>query len=145
MAPLILEFLIFGCLGTTMEIFFTSFLDLTKTLDWRLLGYSYPWVFPVYGSAAIVLNIFYPYLSRFKILVRGTIYVACLYAAEYASGFILRKILGACPWEASYRQSPLNVSGLVRLDFFPAWFLAGLLFERFYIFLKSYHGQSANS
>ena len=33
-----------------------------------------------------------------------------------------------CPW--AYDRSGWNVGGVIRLDYAPAWFLVGLLFER---------------
>ena len=43
------------------------------------------------------------------------------------SGSILRE-LNMCPWD--YTASKLNVSGLIRLDYAPAWFVTGLLMEK---------------
>jgi uncharacterized membrane protein len=50
-----------------------------------------------------------------------------IFMTEYASGFFLRR-LGICPWD--YTGRGLNIDGLIRLDFAPGWFGAGLLFER---------------
>ena len=43
------------------------------------------------------------------------------------TGSFLRRF-EACPWD--YSKSPLNVNGLIRLDYAPLWFGAGLLFEK---------------
>ena len=49
------------------------------------------------------------------------------FSVEYATGRFLDK-KGQCPW--SYQKSPWNISHVIRLDFAPAWFLIGLLFEK---------------
>ena len=57
----------------------------------------------------------------------------CAAAKQYrerphsVTGWLLRK-LGVCPWD--YSDAPLNIDGLIRLDYAPAWFAVGLLFER---------------
>ena len=33
-----------------------------------------------------------------------------------------------CPWD--YSDAKYNIDGLVRLDFAPAWFILGLVFEK---------------
>ena len=43
------------------------------------------------------------------------------------SGTLLRKV-DACPWD--YSNTPFNIKGLIRLDYAPLWFCAGLLFEK---------------
>ena len=45
---------------------------------------------------------------------------------EFISGSFLR-LFSLCPWD--YSKTPYNISGLVRLDYFPVWFTAGLIFE----------------
>ena len=48
-------------------------------------------------------------------------------APEYVTGRLLRS-LRACPWD--YTGCRFSVDGLIRLDFAPLWFGAGLWFER---------------
>lgn len=55
------------------------------------------------------------------------IYMTGIFSVEYATGRFLDK-KGQCPW--SYQKSPWNISHVIRLDFAPAWFLIGLLFEK---------------
>lgn len=50
-----------------------------------------------------------------------------IYTAEYISGIILKKY-DACPWD--YSKAKLNYKGVIRLDYAPVWFIAGLLFEK---------------
>ena len=51
----------------------------------------------------------------------------CIFSAEFVSGRFLQK-RGQCPW--CYSRSGWNVRRLIRLDYAPAWFCIGLLFER---------------
>ncbi len=47
---------------------------------------------------------------------------------EYATGWLLRRLTGRCPWD--YADSGRRtLSGLVRPDYAPFWYAAGLLFE----------------
>ena len=54
----------------------------------------------------------------------------CIFSAEYISGFILEMTVGVCPWD--YTAAKYNIDGYIRLDYAPAWFAAGLFFERMY-------------
>ncbi len=53
-------------------------------------------------------------------------YAIMIFATEFISGSILKKIDG-CPWD--YSDAPCNVNGVIRLDYFPVWFIAGLIYE----------------
>ena len=50
-----------------------------------------------------------------------------IFIGEFFTGSLLRK-MDACPWD--YSDAPLNIRGLIRLDYAPLWFGAGLLFEK---------------
>jgi hypothetical protein len=54
-------------------------------------------------------------------------YFGVLYAAEYASGWALRRTLGRCPWD--YEQRGVTLHCLIRLDDAPACWLLGYAFE----------------
>lgn len=82
-------------------------------------------MFPIYGTAALIG----PLSRRLKGLctfTRGIIYMFGIYAVEFTSGTFLKK-LGCCPWD--YSNAPLHIGGVIRLDYAPLWFLAGLFFE----------------
>ena len=114
-----------GVIGWCMEILFTA-LGAIRRRELPLMGQTSPLMFPIYGSAAFFRPVFF-LLQRCHVLVRGTIYALSIFAAEYASGRLLSKY-DICPW--NYSRNRWHVNGLIRLDFFPFWFLAGLLFER---------------
>jgi uncharacterized membrane protein len=83
-------------------------------------------MFPIYGMAAC-LNPICNKLKNRNALLRGGVYALLIYAAEYTSGVFLKKY-GACPWD--YSKAKYNYKGVIRLDYAPAWFLAGLFFEQ---------------
>lgn len=119
------SFLICGAAGWCMEILWTG-LHAVGRKDYRLIGQSSLWMFPIYGMAACIG----PLSRRLKncpVFVRGSIYMVGIFAAELGSGSILRHF-HVCPWD--YSKSPVNYQGLIRLDYAPVWFAVGLFFEK---------------
>ena len=82
-------------------------------------------MFPIYGMAA-ALSPISKLLRKRNVMIRGTVYMLLIFTAEYTTGWLLRK-WDMCPWD--YSEAALNVDGLIRLDYAPYWFAAGLLFE----------------
>lgn len=89
------------------------------------MGQTSLWMFPIYGSACFLYPVFQG-LKNIPPYLRGTIYALCIFVWEFLSGSFLDKHK-ACPW--NYERSRWHIKKVVRLDFFPNWFLAGLLFE----------------
>ena len=90
------------------------------------MGHSSLWMFPIYGSAAFLA----PLMRRLQkncIWKRGLIYMLCIYLGEYISGRLLKR-KDMCPWD--YSGVPLQCHGVIRLDYAPLWFTAGLIFEK---------------
>jgi len=53
--------------------------------------------------------------------------MSLIFSTEYITGKLLsRKNL--CPWD--YSNSRFNIGRVIRLDYAPYWFGAGLIFER---------------
>lgn len=119
------NFFICGLTGWCMEIIFTAFGAIRKK-DMRMIGQTSIWMFPIYGMAALIKPC-YRFLKSMPVLVRGTIYSAGIFTFEYFSGSLLKKH-HLCPWD--YSSAPLNINGVIRLDYAPVWMLAGLIFER---------------
>ncbi len=126
------RFIIYGFLGWCTEIFWTGFNSLLRG-DVTLHGWTYIWMFPIYGLA-IFLEPVHERIRSWPVLLRGGVYVLLIYAIEYATGTMLRSVLGVCPWD--YSKSPYAVNGVIRLDYAPFWFIAGLLFEKLHDLLK---------
>lgn len=114
-----------GITGWCLEILFTALHSLQKR-DMRLCGQTSVWMFPIYGLAAL-LQPLCSLTKRFSPLLRGSIYTACIFATEYVSGLLLWK-KNCCPWD--YSRSKWHIRHVIRLDYIPVWFAAGLLFER---------------
>lgn len=119
-----------------MEIIFTS-MESIASGDFRLMGRTSLIMFPIYGLGALLGPIgraVDTWLGDRKKIVRrdrlwrhGMNDMVLIFTAEYIFGFFLR-LAGICPWDYTGRN--MNVDGLIRLDFAPCWFGAGLLFER---------------
>lgn len=109
-----------------MEILFTGLHSL-KNHEHTLQARTSIWMFPIYGAACLIRPIS-ALLGRRNVLIRGSVYTFLIFTGEYISGSILRK-LHACPWD--YSSSRYNINGLIRLDYAPCWFAAGLVFEKY--------------
>ena len=125
MKTLIKNFLKCGLTGWCLEIIFTALHSLQKR-DLKLMGHTSLWMFPIYGSACLLMPVF-QLLRNIPVILRGSIYALCIFAGEYLTGQFLGK-RKLCPW--NYERSRWHIKKVVRLDYFPNWFLAGLLFER---------------
>lgn len=116
-----------------MEIIWTGVGSLISG-DLTLEGVTNLWMFFIYGSA-VFLEPVHDMISRWLWIFRGIIWVLIIWGIEYASGLILINILGIYPWHYTGRFA---VDGLIRLDYGPAWFIAGLVFERIHKTLDLY-------
>ena len=121
-------------LAMAMETVFVAIADLPEAQDWRLKGHTYVWMFPIYATIYPGLSWLYPRLAGWPFPARGLLYVALIYAVEYASGWAIRAAVGKCPWDYTGRK--WAVHGLIRLDFAPAWFAASLVYEAVFRFLR---------
>ncbi len=119
------NFLRCGLTGWCMEIVFTS-LDSLRRRDLTLKGSTSIWMFPIYGCAALLEPVA-RLLKRRPLWLRGCTYMSLIFSAEYFSGSLLRR-LKLCPW--NYNRSRWNINRMIRLDYAPFWFCAGLFFEK---------------
>jgi len=126
-APLFVRFLVYGLLGWALEIVWTGLGRLLQR-DWDLQGRTYLWMFPIYGSAAFLLEPAHNLMRGLASPVRGLIWVVLIFAVEYGTGYLIRRLTGHCPWD--YSRARWSVHGLIRLDYAPAWLAVGFLFER---------------
>lgn len=127
------RFLFYGLAGWGIEMVWTGMHSLVGG-DLTLPGQSNLWMFFIYGCA-VFLEPLHDAISRWSWLVRGLIWVVVIWCIEYASGLLLYKVLGAYPW---YYSDKLAINGLITLAYAPAWFVAGLIFERFHRSLDAY-------
>jgi uncharacterized membrane protein len=120
------RFIIYGLLGWCIEIFWTG-LGAMFSGDVKLTGHTYMWMFFIYGLAVLMEPI-HDKIRYWPTILRGGVYTVFIFTMEYSTGWLLRQILGVCPWD--YSGNLFSVNGLIRLDYGPVWFLAGLLFEK---------------
>lgn len=119
------DFLICGATGWCMEIIFTG-LNQLRRRDMSMTGQSSLLMFPIYGMAALIRPLSRLF-QRKPFWVRGCIYTGIIFLGEFLSGSYLKK-RGNCPWD--YTRSHYHIRSIIRLDYAPYWFLAGLFFEQ---------------
>jgi hypothetical protein len=109
-----------------MEVCFTG-MGAALHRDRSATATTYLWMHPIYGATALGLEFLHDRLRFLPRPVRALAYTAVIFGAEFTTGWLLRKGLGRCPWD--YSGHGWNVKGLIRLDYAPFWYAAGLLFE----------------
>ena len=121
------KFILCGTVGWCLELVWTGLHTISKK-DHKLMGQSSLWMFPIYGLASCICPMArHMRQKHFPLLLRGTVYTAGIFAAEYSTGYLLKK-RDLCPWD--YSKCPGNIDGLIRLDYAPVWFATGLLYEK---------------
>ena len=110
-----------------MEVLWTGLGSAIKK-DKKLTSNTSIWMFPIYASAIIIEPVSNHLCKKGRnTLCRGFTYAMLIFATEFLSGSALKKH-GCCPWD--YSKAKYNVNGVIRLDYFPAWFTAGLAYEK---------------
>ena len=89
-------------------------------------------MFFIYGMV-VVLEPAFAYLAPFSFFVRGIVYMLAIFVGEYLVGIAMKKA-DICPWD--YSGAALSIQGVIRLDYAPVWFAAGLLFETVYMVIR---------
>ena len=131
----LIHIIVFGCLGTTAEVWFTAIgaaVDQFRDSDpvgLSLRGHSYIWMFFIYASAAVLFPIFYHRVARLALPIRLVVYMTSIFVIEYLSGWLLELTTGSCPW---HYQTGWAVHGFIRLDYAPFWLAFGLVLEFVY-------------
>ncbi|GIM29361.1 membrane protein [Clostridium polyendosporum] len=120
------RFIIYGLSGLCVEVLWTGFFSVMRG-DIKLTGWTYIWMFPIYGLA-IFLEPIHDRIRHLSFILRGGVYTILIFVVELASGLLLKKILGVCPW--NYVNEPLSVYGIITLSYTPVWFTLSLLFEK---------------
>lgn len=119
------DFLKCGITGWCLEVIWTGIANM-RNHDKKLSSNTSLIMFPIYGAAAIIKPV-YSLIKHKNFIFRGTLYSILIFSGEFISGTILKKH-NMCPWD--YSKSKYNIKGIIRLDYAPAWFGAGLLFEK---------------
>lgn len=119
------RFLIYGLAGWIAETLFTGLGSLLKG-DLTMRSWTYIWMFPIYGLM-LLLEPVHERIRALPVVYRGGVYTVIIFAIEYTTGWILRELIGRCPWNYT---GPYAIDGLITLSFIPVWFIGGLLFEK---------------
>lgn len=128
------HFIVYGFLGWIMEIIFTGIGAGILKNDLKLTASTYLWMFPIYGLAVF----FEPLHNNIRDIlwwIRGLVWSGLILIIEYLTGFVLKLLIGVCPWD--YGNIGFSLDGLIRLDYIPFWFIAGLIFEKIHDLLES--------
>ncbi|ACL69282.1 putative ABC transporter permease [Halothermothrix orenii] len=131
----IYRFIIYGLSGWCLEIVWTGLGSFLRG-DINLRGWTYLWMFPIYGMALLMEPV-HNQIRNWPAIIRGGVYTLIIFTIEYSSGWFLENIIGTCPWD--YSKSRYSIKGFIRLDYAPAWFIAGLLFEKLHDTLTRIH------
>ncbi len=107
-----------------MEIIWTGVISGFKG-EMTLKSTTSLWMFPIYGMVIFLEPVFILF-GGWPVFIRGVVYMLGIFGAEFLSGYSLNKA-GFCPWD--YSKAEYNVAGLIRLDYAPLWFAAGLFYE----------------
>ena len=83
------NFFVCGLTGWCMEILFTSTGSFLKQ-DKRLIGRTSVWMFPIYGTAAVIAPLYHS-IKNLPALLRGCIYSVGIFSFEYISGTFLKR------------------------------------------------------
>jgi len=126
-SPMITRFIIYGALGCLMEVLWTGLCSL-RTRDFKLSSTTSLWMFFIYGMIAFLGPVF-RIAAPFPLLLRGLLYAVLIFSGEFLTGSVLKR-MAVCPWD--YSATKYHVRGLIRLDYLPAWVVAGLVFEWVY-------------
>ena len=121
------RFVAYGLLGWCGEVVFTGIHDFVRHRDPRLPSRTSIWMFPIYGLMSPLYEPLHDALRDRPLPLRAVAYGLGFLAIEYASGSLLRRVLGDAPWDYSYARR--HVNGLIRPDYFPIWAGAGLAME----------------
>lgn len=136
LVKMLFHFLIYGALGWCAEIVWTA---VTRKIsgharDWRLIGETSLWVFPLYGSIAIWYEPLHDALRAQFVLFRALVYLACAWIIEYAGGWLIWRATSLRPWDYSNARGG-SLNGLIRWNFVFVWTLVGLGLEFVHDFL----------
>ena len=125
----------YGLGGWCGEILFTGIKDNIPRRDWRLLGRTYLWMFPIYGSLVLLYEPVHDLIRDYPWFVRAVIWALGFTAVEWFAGWLIARISGSCPWDYVRRGKRFAINPYIRWDFFLVWAIIGLALEPVHDFL----------
>ena len=123
------RFILYGFGGWCGEIIFTALTDSLPSRDWRLMGKTYLWMFPIYGLIAPLYEPVHDLIRDVSFFGRAAIWALGFTLIEYVTGWLIDKATGQCPWDYIAAKQPYAINAYIRWDFFPLWAAIGLMLE----------------
>jgi hypothetical protein len=130
-----IRFVLYGLGGCCGEVVFTAFSESLPQRDWRLLGKTYLWMFPIYGSIAIFYEPVHDLIRGIPWWGRAVIWALGFTTVELVSGWLIARLSGRCPWDYVAAGKRFAINPYIRWDFFPVWAVVGLILEPIHDFL----------
>lgn len=130
---MLVRFVLYGLGGWCGEVLYTALTGSLPRGDWRLVGHTYLWMFPIYGLIAPLYEPIHNLIRDWPLLGRALVWSLGFTLVELASGWLIARLTGRCPWDYSDRRWAINP--YIRWDYFPVWALVGLALEPAHDFL----------
>ena len=128
-----IRFVIYGLGGWCGEVVYTALTGSLAQGDWRLVGRTYLWMFPIYGLIAPLYEPVHNLIREVPLLARAAVWAVGFTFVELVAGWLIARLIGRCPWDYSDRRWAINA--YIRWDYFPVWALVGLALEPVHDFL----------
>jgi uncharacterized membrane protein len=130
-----IRFVLYGLGGWCGEVLFTALTDSLPRRDWRLVGTTYLWMFPIYGLLGPLYEPVHNGIRAASWPLRALVWALGFTAVEFATGWLLERLNGRCPWDYVAAGRRWAINPYIRWDFFPVWAAVGLALEPVHDFL----------
>lgn len=131
--PPVKRLIAYSMLGYAAEVAISAAHDVWRRKPVRLR--TSPLMLPIYALLLPFYEPLHDTVRRRSWPARATAYGMGFLIVEFATGAGYRALLGEAPWD--YSEARLNVSGLVRPDYFFQWAALGLALEPLHDHLTS--------
>lgn len=122
-----IRFVLYGLGGWCGEVVYTALTRSAAKRDWRLVGTTYLWMFPIYGLIAPLYEPVHNSIRDVPWPARAIIWAVGFTLVEWATGWLIARLVGRCPWDYSERRWAINP--YIRWDYLPVWAIVGLALE----------------
>lgn len=130
-----IRFVLYGMGGWCGEMVYTALTGSLRQRDWRLMGHTYLWMFPIYGLIVFLFEPAHDLLRASPWLLRAGVWALGFTLVELTSGWLLARLTGRCPWDYQAAGRRWAINPYIRWDYLPLWALVGLGMEHIHDFL----------